>query len=236
MSLLHKALKKAEREVETPPVPGVFVDAEESARSSSLRTYILIGLAIAALMVTMLLRISRRPTSGTPAAKEFSTPVGLGGNVSASQLTQEGIKKMEAGEFEEARGRFEKATILEPRNAEAYNNLGLALKKLGRNEEAFEQYRKALSVDPQCPPCLNNLGVLYLANRDLTEAETHFQKAIQAQSDYAEPYFHLALLLEARGDQAGAKKNYLKYVELARGISADFLLKIQKRIAALQTP
>lgn len=235
MSLLHKALKKAEREGEVPTSPGVMVDTDE-AKSPSLRVYVLIGLAVAALMVTVLLRFGRKPGTASAPGKEFATPVGLAGQASAGKLSQEGAQKMESGEFEEARGRFEKLTILEPRNAEAYNNLGLALKKLGRNEEAFEQYRKALSIDPACASCLNNLGVLYMANRDLAEAESHFQKAVEAKAEYADPYFHMALLQEARGDLAGAKKNYLKFVELARGIDADFLLKIQKRIAALQTP
>jgi Flp pilus assembly protein TadD len=70
----------------------------------------------------------------------------------------------------------------------------------------------------------------------LEEAESNLQKAIQIRPEYAEPYFHLALLLEARGDLAGAKRNYARFVELANGISADFLFKVQKRFAALATP
>lgn len=235
MSLLHKALKKAEREGPPAERSPFFIDAEDPHRSSSPRVFLLAGVAVACLLLVVYVRLVRRPEASSYTPKDFSTPLQIGGGPAAPALAAKADEMMEKGRFEEARENLEKVVILEPRNAEAYNNLGLALKKLGRNEEAFEQYRKALSIDPGCAECLNNLGVLYLVNRDLSEAESHFQKAIEARPDYADPHFHLGLLLEARGDLEGAKRSYLKFVELARGIDADFLLKIQQRVASLRT-
>ncbi len=237
MSLLHRALKKAEQEDPGRLTSGVFVDQEEGGgKGASLRVYVLAGIAVACLFLFVYVRFVRGPSVQAPAPKVFQTPMGMAGGASASELLEGGAAQLKMGDFEGARSQFEKATVWEPRNAEAYNNLGLVLKKMGRGEEAFEQYKKAISIDPQCAECYNNLGALYLSQRELGEADAAFQKAIVLRPDYADPYFHLALVLEARGDLSGAKKNYLKYVELAQGVSADFLMKVQKRIVALETP
>lgn len=235
MSLLHDALKKASR-TESPPEQGVFVDHEEVVKGASPRVILLLSVAAACLLFVATIRFFRKAGGESLAPKKFTTPLDIAGGPAASELSVRGQDFLQAGKYEEARVVFEKSVILEPRNAEAYNNLGLALKKLGKNDEAFDQYRKALSLNPQCVECTNNLGVLYLSNRDLVEAENQFRKAMELKGDYAEPYFHMGLLLEARGDLSGAKKNLLKYVELAKGVDASFLLKVQQRIASLETP
>lgn len=235
MSLLHDALKKASR-TGSSPEQGVFVDHEEVHKGSSPRIVLLLAVALACLLFVATIRFFRKAGGKSVAPREFTTPLDIAGGPVASELSVRGLELFQAGKFEEARSAFEKAVILEPRNAEAYNNLGLALKKLGKSDEAFDQYRKALSLNPQCVECTNNLGVLYLSNRDLVEAEGQFRKAMELRGDYAEPYFHMGLLLEARGDLSGAKKNLLKYIEMAKGVDASFLLKVQQRIASLETP
>ena len=235
MSLLHDALKKAEQESSMPP-EGVMVDRQDTSESKPLRIYFLVSLVVCSLVVGAYFRFYKK---ATPVNASLLQPKSFSDTEAASvaqsvSLKEDGIQKIKMGEYEEARKKFESLTLLDPRNAEAYNNLGLALKKLGRHEEAFEQYRKALALEPNCSECLNNLGVLYMTNHDLTEAENHFQKAIQAKSDYADPYFHLGLLQEARGDLSAAKANYQKFVALSQGVSADIVLKVQNKIASLK--
>lgn len=238
MSLLHDALKKAEREGETAPPSNVLLEAGES-RSFPWRTVALASLAVVCLMGIVYFRLIRKPSSTVPAPKDYSlgsfqTPLQIGGGPAAPELLRQATEWTLAGRFEEARSNLEKVTILEPNNPEAVNNLGLVLKKLGRTQEALGQYQKAISLEPDCAECYNNLGVLYLSDRKMTEAEEQFQKAISLKPDYADPWFHRGLLLEARGDLAGAKTNYLKFVELAQGIDARFLLKVQQRISSLE--
>lgn len=235
MSLLHDALKKAEQE-SLIPSESVMVDRHDVPESRPLRVYLLVSLVVCSLAVGAYFRFYKMNSKGVvslPQPKNFATSTPLSSQ--AMFLKEEGVQKIKAGEYEEARKKFESLVLLEPRNAEAYNNLGLSLKKLGRNEEAFEQYRKALALEPNCSECLNNLGVLYMTHHDLTEAENHFQKAIQARLDYADPYFHLGLLQESRGDLSAAKASYQKFVALSQGVSAEIVLKVQNRIASLKT-
>ena len=235
MSLLHRALKKAEKGVADPSVhSAVMIDREDSSRSS-VRTALLVAMVVTSLLSVVYFRFLRKAPDAHFQPKDIPSVVSQSevSKVSAASFLEEGRQKIETSQFETAREAFQHAVLLDPLNAEAYNNLGLALKKLGQNEEASEQYRKALSIDPQCAECRNNLGVLSMAQKDLPAAETEFKKAIELKPDYADPYFHLALLQEGRGESTQAKKNYEKFMELKKGVAADFLVKIQKRIATL---
>lgn len=240
MSLLHKALKKAERG-EDLMRDGTFVDSEETLSKPGASPWKVVGLSvlIACLLLlgaVRLLQLKKGGMSSAPRPKDFNTPLEIAGGPGAGQLGDEALSLIGLGKYEEARQRLEKVVILEPRNAEAYNNLGFVLKKLGKKEEAYEQYRKAVSINPSCAQCRNNLGALYMADKNLSDAESEFRKAIEIKSDYADPYFHLAMILESRNEPAGAKANYQKFLEHASGVDGEFLVKVQKRIAELKVP
>lgn len=59
-----------------------------------------------------------------------------------------GITVAERGLWREARFRFERAVDLAPENANALNNLAVALEQDGAFDEAREAYEKALQLDP----------------------------------------------------------------------------------------
>jgi Flp pilus assembly protein TadD len=59
-----------------------------------------------------------------------------------------GIDVARKGLWNEARFRFEKAVSLDPDNAEALNNLAIALEQQGAFDQAREAYEKALKLKP----------------------------------------------------------------------------------------
>lgn len=59
-----------------------------------------------------------------------------------------GLKVAQKGLWQEARFRFERAVQLDPGNASALNNLGVALEQMGEFEEARKAYEKALELKP----------------------------------------------------------------------------------------
>jgi Flp pilus assembly protein TadD len=85
----------------------------------------------------------------------FAKPVLLfllgAGSAFASQADKEvrfGLDVAKKGLWQEARFRFEKAVQLEPANAAAQNNLGVALEQQGDFEQARAAYEKALALKP----------------------------------------------------------------------------------------
>ena len=71
----------------------------------------------------------------------------LGGS-SASDELRFGVEVARKGLWQEARFRFEKAVTADPENAEALNNLAVALEQQGEFDKAREAYEKALKLKP----------------------------------------------------------------------------------------
>ncbi len=74
----------------------------------------------------------------------------------------------------------------EQKNAEVWNNEGVALYKLGKPEEAITCYDKALEIDTSCAQAWHNKG---LAIRELgkpEEAITYYNKALEINPGYAD--------------------------------------------------
>ena len=69
-------------------------------------------------------------------------------SMSSEQEIAFGIEVARKGLWGEARFRFEKAVSLDPNNAEAQNNLAIALEQQGAFEEARAAYEKALKLKP----------------------------------------------------------------------------------------
>ena len=60
-----------------------------------------------------------------------------------------GIDVARRGLWQEARFRFEQATVLNPESASAFNNLGVTLEQQGDFEKARAAYERALQLDPK---------------------------------------------------------------------------------------
>ncbi|MBI3932590.1 MAG: tetratricopeptide repeat protein [Acidobacteria bacterium] len=66
----------------------------------------------------------------------------------AGEQLRFGIDVARRGLWGEARFRFEKAVALDPDNAEALNDLAVALEQQGEFEKARAAYEKALKLEP----------------------------------------------------------------------------------------
>ena len=73
------------------------------------------------------------------------------------------------------------ATVLLPRDARAWNHLGLASHHAGRTNDALGAYRKALDVDVHLAPARFNLGCLLLELKQPAAAATEFASYTMAQ-------------------------------------------------------
>ena len=64
------------------------------------------------------------------------------------------------GKYDAAISELEKVVKLNPRNSEAYYNLGLVYEAKGMNEQAQEMYKRCLKIDPKCKLALEHLNKL----------------------------------------------------------------------------
>ena len=64
------------------------------------------------------------------------------------QLYQQGNAAQDKGDFSEAESIFRQVIKIDPNDAKAYYNLGIALSKQGKLKEAIEKYQRSLDLDP----------------------------------------------------------------------------------------
>jgi protein O-GlcNAc transferase len=85
---------------------------------------------------------------------------------------------------------IKKAIGLNPRVAEAHNNLGNALRDLKRPAEALASYAEAIALKPDFPEAHNNRGNALLDLKRPAEALASYDRAIALKSDYAEAHYN----------------------------------------------
>ena len=90
-----------------------------------------------------------------------------------------GVELGKRGLYQEALTFFDKALEIDPKDAEAGNNKGLALYKLGRYEEAIEKYQEALKLNRDWLASHINLAVLLSVTNRHGEAEREFREALR---------------------------------------------------------
>ena len=85
-------------------------------------------------------------------------------------------KLIKEWKYAEAIPLLEKVVKAEPKNADAYNQLGYANRKLNKLPDARTHYAKALELEPEHKGALEYQGELYLMLDDVKSAESNLAK------------------------------------------------------------
>ena len=112
---------------------------------------------------------------------------------------------MDAGLYLMAMREFKKALELHE-DADAYDNIGVALQGLGRLDEAILNHKKAIAINPTY---LNfyNLGIAYGKLGKISEAIDAFKNSVRVNSDYSESYYNLGIAYFKLGQWTDAVEN-----------------------------
>ncbi len=162
-----------------------------------------------------------------------------------------GERLIKEGKYEAAIVPLTEATVQLPRNAQAWNHLGLANHQAGRANEALRAYRKALDVDVNLAAARFNLGCLLLEINQPAAAATEFSaytltqpKAVDGwlkraraeflarQFDAAEKSYKAALALNPKQPEVW---NTLGIVQLYRNRVSDSFLAFNSGIQQQST-
>jgi len=82
-------------------------------------------------------------------------------------------------------------------------------------EGALAVYKKIIIAHPQYPDAYFNAGLLYLDMDSLDRAMDQFDLNIQVEPTFYQAYYYRGYCKEAKGDPAGAKKDYEHALQLA---------------------
>lgn len=118
------------------------------------------------------------------------------------------------GRFDEAAAVLEQAARANPTDIGLHHLWGDILIDARRYDEAVEAFRAAIVANPTAGN-YNKLGLGLLDASRLGDAEQAFLQAIAIDPNEPDPYFHLGVIYETRGDERLAVQQYDKYIELA---------------------
>lgn len=118
------------------------------------------------------------------------------------QLFDAAVQLSDKKQYDAAVLGWQKAVSLDPDDARAHNNYGIALAGAGKVNDAVEEYRKSLSLNANSSQTENNLGSVLAQQGNLTEARQHFENALRINPDNVSAKVNLADALAAEGGHA----------------------------------
>ncbi len=119
-----------------------------------------------------------------------------------------GNELVRQGRHREAVGHYDAALRLAPRDAQAHNNLGVALAGLGDHGGAAAEFREAIRLRPEAAEPHVNLGNILALQQNLEGAASSYRRAIKLHPESVEARLNLADLLLAQGRRYRALFEY----------------------------
>jgi protein O-GlcNAc transferase len=121
--------------------------------------------------------------------------------------------------FPEAIFFSQQAIRIDPNCAEAYSNMGNAVKELGDLDAAIQFYLQAVKLKPRFPDAYNNLACCYLQQGLVEDAVDTFQMAILLNPGLIDAHCNLGALLKTQGKLEAAKQCYFEAIRLKSDFS-----------------
>jgi tetratricopeptide (TPR) repeat protein len=131
----------------------------------------------------------------------------------AATLLAKGNKFFEQSDYTSALASYAELLKVNPRHAEALNNVGSVLFKLNRYIEAEQHYRGAIAINSAYPEALANLGNVLRRRGYFSEAVDFFRRAVKLKPNYWDAHCDLGSALSFVGDLRGAKARYKKVLK-----------------------
>lgn len=116
--------------------------------------------------------------------------------------------------------KYEAEVKANPRDAEAYTNLGFAYFRLGKNEEAIKELRKAIKLDPKSATPHYYLALLYQAQGNIEKAIGELNLVVKLNPRHELAYFCLGKIYFDRKEYDKAVEAFKKSIEISP-VTAD---------------
>ncbi|HEV2765081.1 MAG TPA: tetratricopeptide repeat protein [Pyrinomonadaceae bacterium] len=124
--------------------------------------------------------------------------------VEYSNAYSEGLELYDRKDYHKAAEAFLRAARLNPQDADAYYNAGVALNQLNRLQEAVVAYRRTVSLRPDHAKAQNNLCYTLVRRGRNWEALEACKQSIRLSPGNPSPYYQLGLAHAALGRHEGA--------------------------------
>lgn len=237
MSLIHDALKKAEKKDRLPIGSGLasLEEATESAKKGlPKRTIVLAAVLVVALAITAYINLKPKRDASAPQVPVAADVQKDLGKQDAELLKKKALNAYGADDFVTANSNLSAALDINSTDPELWNNLGLVSKKQGNIAKARSSYEKALELKPDYPEALNNLAVMEMDAGNATRATQLLERALKLKPAYPEANFNLAHLYETKGEKAKAVEYYKRFLDVSGSFSSSVVDAVRNHIMEIE--
>ncbi|WNM61453.1 tetratricopeptide repeat protein [Candidatus Nitrospira neomarina] len=134
-----------------------------------------------------------QPSHSPPKKKPTHIAVLLNNNVTQDQ-TNTGWRSLLNGRPEDAIAAYQDSLRIDPKSAEAYLGMGIALKSLGFIDHAKDAIQQALELNPDLSSALVHLGYLYADGHIGPSNSKAAHRLFSQASQLGDPFASIALL------------------------------------------
>jgi len=132
----------------------------------------------------------------------------------AIRLFQRAATSHRGGDLAEAIDAYSKSLLLNPKQPDVYNNMGVALRSRGKLEAAIACYRRSLVLKPNNAGVYSNMGNALREIGRLETAMASHQQAVKLSPKSTEAYYNLGLVLRDLGQTDAALSCFDRALEL----------------------
>jgi tetratricopeptide (TPR) repeat protein len=108
---------------------------------------------------------------------------------------------------------FQKIAAHDPKNAEAFNGMGLCYHAMGKADLAVDAFQKAIERDPKISRFYYNLARAYGSKQQFDLALISYKKAIKDNPKHGLAHFEMGNIYFMKKEFAKAKEHYEKAAE-----------------------
>ncbi|HVO02256.1 MAG TPA: DUF6165 family protein [Candidatus Cybelea sp.] len=154
----------------------------------------------------------------------------------AVTLTRRGAQLRRERRYDEAMQCHREAIAVDPRYAEAHNNLANCLRDVGRRQEAAAEYQQAIALKPDFVEAIHNLGHVEIELGEKDRGLASFRRAVTLQPGFADAHNSIGVELCKRKAYAEAETALRESIRLNPKAARPhnnlgIALKEQKRLA-----
>jgi len=167
----------------------------------------LLGMLAIMLLATVGILVSRLACSERPLPERAPQPP-------ERESYNRGVAALNRGDYDASIAEFTEAARLDPRDADAYVNWGIALAKMGRPAEACEKFAKALKINPRYADAYYSWGCALADMGKPADACEKYANAVEIDPRHANAYDNWGNVLGDMGKPAEACEKHARAVEI----------------------